>query len=63
MADHNQHEDVELLDETGQILHSLAQLIQTTSNPIVKVCLEEAYEDIAHLTYTGGESEAASEAA
>jgi len=37
------------LDETGYILAELRRLKQATSSPVVRACLEEAHDDIAHL--------------
>jgi hypothetical protein len=36
-------------DEVQQVLDGLAALAQTTSSPIIRLCLEEASRDIAHL--------------
>jgi hypothetical protein len=40
------------LDETEHVLATLDTLLQTVSSPIVRVCLEEARDDIVHLTST-----------
>jgi hypothetical protein len=36
-------------DEAQQVLDGLAALAQTTSSPIIRLCLEEASWDIAYL--------------
>jgi hypothetical protein len=40
-------------DETEAIQAALQQLIHAASSPIIRACLEEAHEDIAHLTSAG----------
>jgi hypothetical protein len=56
MAQHRpapaQTDAVEGLNETESILATLDALLQTVSSPIVRVCLEEARDDIAHLSST-----------
>jgi hypothetical protein len=37
-------------DDIDQVLVALKHLIDTTSSPIVRGCLEDAHEDILHLT-------------
>jgi hypothetical protein len=37
-------------DRIEQILVALQHLIDTTTSPIVRGCLEDAHEDIQHLT-------------
>jgi hypothetical protein len=37
-------------DAIEQILVALQHLIDTTTRPIVRGCLEDAHEDIPHLT-------------
>jgi len=39
-----------MADETDQILAGLRALIEKAASPIVRVCLEEAHDDIAYLT-------------
>jgi hypothetical protein len=37
-------------DEVGVALAGLRELMAKVSNPVVRACLEEAQEDIMHLT-------------
>jgi hypothetical protein len=37
-------------DEAGEILLALEGLIERATSPVVRLCLEEAHADIAHLT-------------
>lgn len=37
-------------DEVTEILTGLQQMANQTTSPMVRVCLEDAIEDIAHLT-------------
>jgi hypothetical protein len=37
-------------DEITWVLAALRGLLARASNPIVRACLEEAHDDIAHLT-------------
>jgi hypothetical protein len=37
-------------DEIDHVLSTLQELIATVDIPVVKLCLEEAHDDIAHLT-------------
>jgi len=37
-------------DDTDEVLTSLRALLEKASSPIVRVCLEEAHDDIAYLT-------------
>jgi hypothetical protein len=37
-------------DETDEILLALEGLIERATSPVVRLCLEEAHADIAHLT-------------
>jgi hypothetical protein len=37
-------------DEVETVLAALQTLIASTESPIVRACLEEAHDDIAHLT-------------
>jgi hypothetical protein len=37
-------------DEVDQVLAVLRGLLLSISSPVVRVCLEEAHDDIAHLT-------------
>ena len=36
-------------DEIDQLLAALQSLIKKASRPVVRACLEEAHDDIAHL--------------
>jgi hypothetical protein len=48
---HDAGDDPEIeADEVDAALLGLAELIRRTSSPVVKACLEEARDDIAHLT-------------
>ena len=40
-------------DEVAEVLAALRDLRQRVANPVVRVCLEEAHDDIAHLTGAG----------
>ena len=40
-------------DEVADILSALRHMASRTTNPVVRACLEEAVEDIAHLTECG----------
>ncbi len=53
-------------DEVGVVLAALRELMSGVTSPIVRACLEEAHDDIAHLTGRdsppapeGGEADAA----
>ena len=37
-------------DEADDILLALERLIERATSPVVRLCLEEAHADIAHLT-------------
>jgi hypothetical protein len=37
-------------DEVDEVLAVLGRLLQTVASPVVRACLEEAHQDIAHLT-------------
>jgi hypothetical protein len=37
-------------DEIGEVLAALRVLLARADSPIVRACLEEAHDDIAHLT-------------
>jgi hypothetical protein len=37
-------------DEIDHILDTLQELLRGAASPVVKLCLEEAHADIAHLT-------------
>jgi hypothetical protein len=41
--------------EVEQVLAALGELSQKVSSPLIRVCLESAREDIAHLTGTSAE--------
>jgi hypothetical protein len=45
------------MDEVEEVLASLRQLMARTGSPVVRACLEEAHDDIIHLT--GSESKPA----
>ena len=36
-------------DEAGEVLAALRALLATTTSPVVRACLEDAHDDIAHL--------------
>jgi hypothetical protein len=38
------------VDEIDEILAALRAMAEKTANPVVRVCLLETYDDIAHLT-------------
>jgi hypothetical protein len=38
------------VDQTDEILAALRALMEKASIPVVRACLEEAHDDIAHLT-------------
>lgn len=38
------------LDEVDQILDALRHMVSRTTSPMVRTCLEDAIEEIAHLT-------------
>jgi hypothetical protein len=42
-------------DKVQQILNTLKQLAETAPTPVIRVCLEEARQDIAHLAAAGDE--------
>jgi hypothetical protein len=37
-------------DETEGVLSALHALLERVSNPVIRTCLEDAVEDIEHLT-------------
>jgi hypothetical protein len=37
-------------DETDEVLSMLEGLLKTVSSPVVRACLEEARDDVAHLS-------------
>jgi hypothetical protein len=41
-------------DDTRDVLVALQRLVEQTSHPVARACLEQAYEDILYLT-AGGE--------
>jgi hypothetical protein len=45
-------------DETDEVLSVLEGLLRTVSSPVVRACLEEARDDIAHLCDKGEEAAA-----
>jgi hypothetical protein len=44
-------------DEVERILDALRELTEQAPSPVVRVCLEEARQDIAHLAGAGNEYE------
>jgi hypothetical protein len=46
------HEKKDWYDETEHVLETLQRLIQQVTSPVIRTCLEEAHEDITHLTAT-----------
>ncbi len=42
-------------DEVGQVLSALRDLSQKVSSPMIRVCLESARDDIAHLAGSGAD--------
>jgi len=38
-------------DEVDNVLSALHRLALSTTNPVVRACLEDACEEIAHLTH------------
>jgi hypothetical protein len=51
-------------DEIDEVLAALRSLLARASSPIVRACLEDAHDDIAHLTgRDGGQGEDRTEAA
>lgn len=43
-------------DDVQAVLAVLRQLAEQAHHPVVRACLEQAHEDIAHLTAYGDES-------
>jgi hypothetical protein len=52
--DEEQDDTIEAHDEIDEVLITLRSLLQHVGSPIVRVCLEEAHNDIAHLTNREG---------
>jgi hypothetical protein len=50
-------------DEVAPILDALRALAQNAPSPVIRLCLEEARRDIAHLAGVGDEDQDAGEAA
>jgi hypothetical protein len=50
-----QFEALDWHDETEAVQAALQQLIEAASSPVIRACLVEAHEDIAHLTSAGEE--------
>jgi hypothetical protein len=50
--------DLDAQGDLQEVLASLQKLITATSHPIVRACLESAYDDIMHLTAYGDEVKA-----
>jgi hypothetical protein len=50
-------------DEVAQILDALRMLALNAPNPVLRLCLEEARKDIAHLAGVGDDHRDAAEAA
>ncbi len=55
-------DDLSEPDEVAQVLSALDALARTTISPVIRVCLEEARADIAHLASAGDETPAAATA-
>ncbi len=45
-------------DEVGRVLDALHRLAEGVASPLLRACLEEAAEDIAHLTGCGEKADA-----
>jgi hypothetical protein len=45
-------------DEVADVLTALRVLSQKVASPMIRVCLQAAHDDIAHLVGTGAEGEA-----
>ena len=50
-------------EDVRQILDALRSLARNAPSPVIRLCLEEARRDIAHLAGVGGEYEDAAEVA
>jgi len=48
--------DVNGPDEVAEVVAALRNLLDRATNPVVRACLEEALEDIEHLTGLGREA-------
>jgi hypothetical protein len=48
-----QLDDLDWFDESEAVQAALQQILQVVNSPIIRACLEEAHEDIAHLTSAG----------
>jgi hypothetical protein len=46
-------------DEVADIVLGLRRMAERVTSPVVRACLEEAAEDIAHLTMSGQAAEEA----
>jgi hypothetical protein len=49
-------------DEVVPILDALRALAQNAPSPVIRLCLEEAWKDIAHLAGVGDEDQDAGKA-
>jgi hypothetical protein len=49
-------------DEVAQILDALRALALNAPSPVIRLCLEEAWKDIAHLASVGDEYQDAADA-
>ena len=45
-------------DEVSEVLTALRLLSEKVASPMIRVCLQAAHDDIAHLVGTGAEVEA-----
>ena len=45
-------------DDIREVLATLQRLAENTRHPVVRACLEQAYDDIIHLTAGGEEPQA-----
>jgi hypothetical protein len=48
-------------DEVAPILDSLRALAKNAPSPVIRLCLEEAWKDIAHLAGVGDDHQDAAE--
>jgi hypothetical protein len=48
-----QFETLDWHDESEAVQAALQQILQVVSSPVIRACLEEVHEDIAHLTSAG----------
>ena len=50
-------------DAVAQILDALRNLARDAPSPVIRLCLEEAAKDVAHLAGVGGEYQEVAEGA